>query len=119
MTAPLVLVPLGPGEYIALEPDQLAQARERARGLLGAGDRAAAPPTQSSELLTAEEMEERTKVKAAWYLEAARRGLIPHVRLGKYVRFRLGEVIEHGAVTPPAEAGGEWGRKAKRAGGAS
>lgn len=33
----LVLLPLGPGEYIALEPDQLTQARDRAREVLGAG----------------------------------------------------------------------------------
>ena len=37
--------------------------------------------------------ERRTKVKAAWYLEGARQGLIPHHRLGRYVRFKFDEVL--------------------------
>ena len=71
MNAPLVLIPLGPGEYIALEPDQSAQARDRAREILGAGwagSNAAAVTTQSPEnLLTAEATQERTAAPASWF----------------------------------------------------
>lgn len=45
MSENLVLLPFGPGEFLALEPAELAQARDRAREILGAGwagDRAAA-----------------------------------------------------------------------------
>jgi hypothetical protein len=43
-------------------------------------------------LLTAEQLEEQTGVPASWYAEAARRGDIPHYRLGRYPRFRLSEI---------------------------
>jgi hypothetical protein len=63
----LVLVPFGSGEFLAFTPVALAQARDRAREILGegwAGDRAAADTTQSpGSLHTAEEMEKRTKAR--------------------------------------------------------
>jgi hypothetical protein len=43
-------------------------------------------------LLTAEQIEQQTGVPATWYAEAARRGDIPHYRIGKYPRFRLSEI---------------------------
>jgi hypothetical protein len=116
----LVLLPLGPGEFLALTPADLAQARDRAREVLGpgpAGDRGT-PATTHEPLLTASEISTATGIPAPWYLESARRREIPHVRLGRYPRFQLSKVVEHGLVTPPAEPGSQWGRKAKRAGGA-
>ena len=38
-------------------------------------------------LLTAEEIAERLGMKTQWVWAQARAGLIPHVRLGRYVRF--------------------------------
>ena len=38
-------------------------------------------------LLTAEEIAEQLGVPKGWPLEQARAGNIPHVRLGRYVRF--------------------------------
>jgi excisionase family DNA binding protein len=43
-------------------------------------------------LLTAEELAERLSVPARWPLEQARAGAIPHVRLGRYVRFDWDDV---------------------------
>jgi len=45
-------------------------------------------------LLTAEQMEARTGAPAKWFLEQARKDTIPHVRLGKYVRFRFSDIRE-------------------------
>jgi excisionase family DNA binding protein len=45
-------------------------------------------------LLTAEELAERLNVPSRWALEHARAGTIPHVRLGRYVRFDWGDVVE-------------------------
>ena len=123
MTDALVLVPCGL-EFLALTPAELAQARDRAREALGAGwgaDRGAAAVTQSpEELLTAQQMEAVTRIPAPWYLESARRREIPHVRLGRYPRFLLSKVVEHGLVTPPGEGAvdKQWTRrqKGKRAG---
>jgi excisionase family DNA binding protein len=39
-------------------------------------------------LLTAEEIAERLGVKTQWVWAQARAGAIPHVRLGRYRRFR-------------------------------
>jgi excisionase family DNA binding protein len=43
-------------------------------------------------LLTAAEVAERLNVPAGWPLEQARAGNIPHVRLGRYVRFEWSEI---------------------------
>ena len=39
-------------------------------------------------LLTAEELAERLRVNTEWVWAQARAGRIPHVRLGRYRRFR-------------------------------
>jgi hypothetical protein len=90
----LVLVPFG-DRFLGLTCEELNAALERGRELV---EGATATPSgangdASEYLCTAEEMEKRTKVKAAWYLEGARQGLIPHHRFGKYVRFRFDEVL--------------------------
>jgi len=43
-------------------------------------------------LLTAQQAAEVLNVPASWVLAEARSGRIPHVRLGRYVRFELGEL---------------------------
>jgi hypothetical protein len=42
-------------------------------------------------------MQARTSIPASWFLEQARKETVPHVRLGKYVRFRATDVIASGA----------------------
>lgn len=39
-------------------------------------------------LLTAEQVAEILGVPASWIYEQARKGRIPHIKLGRYVRFR-------------------------------
>jgi excisionase family DNA binding protein len=46
----------------------------------------------SERLLDAKELAERLNVPANWPLEQARAGTIPHVRLGRYVRFQWDDV---------------------------
>jgi excisionase family DNA binding protein len=43
-------------------------------------------------LLTSAELAERLDVPTGWPLEQARAGTIPHVRLGRYVRFQWEDV---------------------------
>jgi excisionase family DNA binding protein len=47
----------------------------------------------SDRLLTAREIAELLNVPSTWVLEHARDGTIPHVRLGRYVRFDRGDVL--------------------------
>lgn len=45
-------------------------------------------------LLDARDVAELLGVKETWVRDAAREGRIPHVRIGRYVRFRLADVQE-------------------------
>jgi excisionase family DNA binding protein len=59
----------------------------------------------ADDLLTADEVAAMLRMKRAWVYAATRRGALPHVRLGRYVRYRRGAVtawiesIEQGART--------------------
>jgi len=48
--------------------------------------------TTSSTLLDADAAGELLAVPASWLLAQARRDAVPHVRLGRYVRFDAGEL---------------------------
>jgi excisionase family DNA binding protein len=50
--------------------------------------------TDPGPLLAAEELAERLKVPVSWVYEQSRQGNIPTVRVGRYIRFRLQEVID-------------------------
>lgn len=45
-------------------------------------------------LLTAAELAERLKVPVSWVYEQSRQGKIPTHRMGRYLRFRLQEVVD-------------------------
>jgi hypothetical protein len=48
----------------------------------------------NGELLDVEGLASALKVPVSWVYEASRQGLIPVHRVGKYLRFQLGEVLE-------------------------
>jgi excisionase family DNA binding protein len=52
------------------------------------GSGATAVPEDPRALLTAEEVAERLRVTKCWIYAEVRAGRLPHVRLGRYVRFR-------------------------------
>jgi excisionase family DNA binding protein len=90
MTILLHLAP--PIGWIAIEPSELSTAQNRARELMHPAfdamvthDRAGARVERL--LLTAEEAARVLSLDASWLLKSARENTIPHVRLGKYVRF--------------------------------
>jgi excisionase family DNA binding protein len=45
-------------------------------------------------LLDPEELAERLKVPVSWVYEQSRTGKIPTVRIGRYVRFKLSDVLK-------------------------
>jgi excisionase family DNA binding protein len=51
-----------------------------------------------AELLTIDEVAALLKVPKSWIYERARNGAIPHLKLGKYLRFPLSDLL-HG-LTP-------------------
>ncbi len=79
------------GHPLALTEEEFEAARQRGLELIppspgGTGE-------SGSEILDASGMEARTGVPASWWLESARRGTVPHLKLGKYIRFCLREAL--------------------------
>lgn len=92
----LVILP-SPYGPIALTAEQLQHGLERADSLHSlARPNATADETelhaQSDPLVDAQTAAQILGVKSSWLLQRAREGRIPHVRLGKYVRFNIDEV---------------------------
>jgi excisionase family DNA binding protein len=70
-----------------------------------------------SRLLDANEIAERLGVPVSWVRESARSGAMPHIRLGRYVRFDLADVEEwlqeckrpgRAVAFRRVELGGDW-----------
>ena len=93
-----VLIPFG-GEHLALTLEQFREARERARTLMPQTTAPGHTP-QADQVLDAEGMETATGIPASWFMEQARRGTVPHLRAGKYVRFRLNETLLALSIEP-------------------
>jgi excisionase family DNA binding protein len=45
-------------------------------------------------LLTPDDLADKLKVPVSWVYEQSRQGNIPTVRIGRYIRFRLQEVVD-------------------------
>ncbi len=50
---------------------------------------------EEATLITVDELAEILRVPRGWIYERTRLGKIPHVRLGRLVRFKASEVISH------------------------
>ena len=86
-----IAIPLPDGRWIALD-------RETFDAALAAGAQLSPPPATvrvpaCPRLLTSEQLAEQLTIPATWLEEAARRDEVPFVRIGKYVRFDLDEVL--------------------------
>lgn len=94
MTPVLVHLP-DPIGWIALTPDVLRDAQQRAHDVLGTPAKVdvAASRTQPVELVDAAGLARALGVDASWVLRSARRREIPVVKLGKYTRFCVDDVI--------------------------
>lgn len=90
----LVLIALPDGQWLGLYPEELTEALSRGAKTMPRTHPEVSPGAPSdTQWLTAEQMAGRTGVKASWFLASARLKEIPHVRLGKYVRFDPNAVI--------------------------
>ena len=79
-----VFIPFN-GRVLALDTQTFQDALQRGDELMGTPQQNT--PHTAPDLLTAEQMAEKTNVPASWWLEAAKSGRVPSVRYGKYVRF--------------------------------
>jgi len=93
-----ILIPFGT-HVLALSLHEFQTALTKGQALIG-GATPEPVPAGGEPLLDAEGAHQHTAIPASWFLEAARRGDIPHIRAGKYVRFRMADVLYALEVRP-------------------
>jgi hypothetical protein len=98
--ADLLLFPGPDGGLLALTAEELRVASLRAREVWGSHSDLAGQPSADGRAPAGPEpflddrgVEALTGVAASWWAAAARRGSVPHHRFGRWVRFRLSEII--------------------------
>jgi hypothetical protein len=94
----------------------LALTREEFDAALSVGARLVAPPSAAASgespdaLLDADQA--ATRVSSRWLEDSARSGIVPHYKLGRFIRFRVREVAKHFRVAGaplPADEGARTG----------
>ena len=89
----MIFIPFGVS-FLALAPEEIKVAKDRARMILGDPFENPKKRKQEDFVVDADGAENETGVPSSWFLEQARSKRIPHLRFGKYVRFKLKDVIE-------------------------
>jgi hypothetical protein len=79
------------GRWLALDREVFEAGLTQGAELEPPKSRSIAPA--GPRLLTSEQLGDRLNIPATWLEEAARRDEIPCVRIGKYVRFDIDEVL--------------------------
>jgi excisionase family DNA binding protein len=88
----LLCMPLPDGRWLALDAQALTAAL-----LAGAELMAAPSPTTAvnEPLLDADQASAQLSVSPRWLEDMARAGIIPHHKLGKFIRFRTSDIAAH------------------------
>ena len=92
-----VLIPLPGIGTLELSSEQYAKALRPLQATPTLPD----PPAAAVDLLSAQEAALRFSLPKSWLLEKARQDLIPHRRIGRYVRFSPAELSAWLAKSPP------------------
>jgi excisionase family DNA binding protein len=89
-----IALPLPDGRWIALTPETLREGLDAARGFGLESNAAPVVPANgvAERWLTSEELGELTSVHSTTWESKAKSGEVPHLRVGKSLRFRLSEV---------------------------
>lgn len=89
----LILIPFGE-RFLALTLEDFTKALRLGQEIAGLATTEPLMTASVEKLLDAEGASQMTGVPSSWFLEAARHGKIPHIKAGKYVRFRMADVIQ-------------------------
>jgi hypothetical protein len=88
-----VMIPLPDGRWIALDRGAFNAALAVGAELMG---NAPSPSAVNAEpLLDSEQAGAQMNVSARWLEDSARAGIIPHIKLGAFRRFRVSEIAGH------------------------
>jgi hypothetical protein len=88
-----VLIPLPGIGTLALSADAYRDGLAEGAKLAAAAAPSSAPT--GDPLLDAEQAAAQMSVTARWLEDSARAGIIPHVKLGRFIRFRVSEIAAH------------------------
>lgn len=75
--------------------DREAFAAALAAGAEMAASATPSPASVAEPLLDADQAAAQMNVTARWLEDSARAGIIPHIKLGKFTRFRVSEIAAH------------------------
>jgi hypothetical protein len=92
-----IIVALPDGRWLALDRDTFTAA-------LAAGSEitvsaSPSPAAAAEPLLDADQAAAQMNLSARWLEDSARAGIIPHIKLGKFTRFRVSEIAAHCRVS--------------------
>lgn len=90
-----VLVPLPDGRWLALSADVFQNALTEGARLSCSQDPSGTTQGHAEPLVDADKAAEQLHVSARWLEDSARAGLIPHHKLGRYIRFRVSDIATH------------------------
>jgi hypothetical protein len=88
-----ILISLADGRWLALEAGIFATAL--AAGAETMANTLPSPASTAEPLLDADQAAAQMNMTARWLEDSARAGIIPHVKLGKFTRFRVSEIAAH------------------------
>jgi hypothetical protein len=92
-----ILIPLPGVGMLAMSREAYAEAL--AAGAQLAGGSAPSPAGAAPEpLLDADQAAAQLNVTARWFEDSARAGIVPHHKLGRFIRFRVSELADHSRV---------------------
>lgn len=88
-----ICVPLPDGRWLALDAEAFAAAL--AAGAEISAGATPSPASAAEQLLDADQAAAQLSVTARWLEDSARAGIIPHIKLGRFIRFRVSEIAAH------------------------
>ncbi len=88
----LIIIPFG-DIILALDAEQFELAVQRGREFEVKHNGKPNQGHEPEQIVDAEGAYKATGIPASWFLEAARQSKIPYIRAGKYVRFKLGDIM--------------------------
>lgn len=99
-TSDLVLIPVAGVGILALSRDVFTEALAAGTEMMAATAPSVTGATSvlAEPLLDADQAAARLSVTARWLEDNARSGIIPHHKLGRFLRFRVSEVAAHSRI---------------------
>ena len=88
-----IVVALPNGRWLALDLDSFEAALTAGANAVTAG--VATPPADVEPLLDPEQAAALLGVTSRWLEDSARAEIIPHYKLGRFIRFRVSEIARH------------------------